>query len=1461
VAKAADPLSSPPDQRLASIDPHHPVVVLVSAVLSALPDECGVDAELCRPAVLGADPAGVLTGQPSAVDVAALMDGGELLRAVAASFRMALTLFDDHQAWAVGLEDLEQDQQRDTAHRLLCAGLMACRQYPGSASQRAQALVAAPAGRALLAWIAAVDLVLAFAMEDDPLDDFLLADLLDDHLDDVAEALDAHAEPDEIQVARDVVAALQPSLVALLGPAVSAVAEIAEVVRGHLPELEEQSTQAMAAEVLAMPAYLVLGVRVAEQAGGEPGVVAAAPVQVEAPVPPSDPEPAPEEVVAESDAVAEGYLAPSKIEAAEERAGALDWDFSFDEDENENENEEPEPVQASPPPARTATEPKDVDDEDWDFSFDDEIEEETGPDPARSKAIATLQEQLRGLRGALAKLGASRGELDAQLERGRTQGRSAQQAVSASSSNVEAVQARLDAATTAADTAQQAHTRAQAGAAQDNQGAGEAVEVARAALALAQAACDAPSAAVQARQRRADSVRATVARARASLEQDHEARAEGADPEGLLRVIGQLEAQHTDLLAAMNDHQGAAATALRQRLAQARRALEAGSSHSARLRQRLDDRTHALGAAQSQRAVVASEIEANDAATEHFQAKLEAAQGGQQARLVRRQELEAQRAEAVQALSQARDGLAHSQASAASADVQVQAAQAAHLGPAATLDAARGGADQARQAVEGAQESLQRSEGQREQAARATLDVLALRRATLGDELRRARQAAAELAAQRHELDRAHVDAERIVARAELRVGSYQAQQGALESASEHRQQGLDAANAVRDAHAQERAEAAEALRVATVQHQQARDAVHGKRVALAQAGVGRSATSSALAQAERDLDRARTATVAPRARHEALTAELSALQAQRIDMFAALDDQLAQVRAALSLQLEQDRQASVQLAVRCRQAQDQLGSQRVLVELGQAQSTDYAQALLDSDASVEALRLRIERAQAGVADLDRLRQALTGPLTSARQRYQQRLSVAQPAAAALEAASGGNQAVRARVEQATQSLEAAGDQRAQAQPEPIQQAITSAEQQQRDLQERLVVAVASVEAQQALDAVLAPLGDARTSLAELRGLAAHLRERLADRQTVAVGCLELSDELPGRIEALGERLMQDLTTLEDARKRQVDPAQREAVRASLDDGREHHQLLAELSQAATDFVPELADRAEQADLDQVDADEQLEQARSTARALAETLQVLEADRDELFAQRRELSEALREVREAPVRLQAEIDAAKASRREVLHARRRLRPKLDEKYGWLKQLRMEGGHLARRFPPVGKAVAQQRKHIAAAKAQLEGVGDRVPLVQASHALGQARQQQEQIHQHLAALREHRQQLDDHKKAWDDHLLAIEDDWELCHRRVKVRTRRLAKVTKSLNEVSEALAAIEPAASPPPEPTEALWASSDVPAPPPVPDVAPPPPPPRIVPVPIDEGTDVVERTARLTHSFDEPAGE
>ena len=390
-------MSSPPAQRLAGVDSHHPVVVLVAAVLSALPDECGIDAELCRPEVLGADPASALAGKPSAVAAAALMDGGELLRAVAVSFRMALTLFDDHQAWAVGLEDLEQDQQRDTAHRLLCVGLMACRQYSGSAAHRAQALVAAPAGRALLAWIAAVDLALAFALEDDPLDDFLLDDLLDDHLDDVAEALAAHAEPEEVQAARDVVASLRPSLEALLGPAVSAVAELAELVRGHLPELEEQSTQAMAAEVQAMPAYLVLGVRVAEQAGGEPVEVAPAPVQVGAcrpepepereparepgpvqvgacrpepepePELERDPEPAPEpgpeleleperepeELVAESDADAGGYFAPSTTGAAEERSGALDWDFSFDEDEDEDEDEDDEPELFDPEPTAT----------------------------------------------------------------------------------------------------------------------------------------------------------------------------------------------------------------------------------------------------------------------------------------------------------------------------------------------------------------------------------------------------------------------------------------------------------------------------------------------------------------------------------------------------------------------------------------------------------------------------------------------------------------------------------------------------------------------------------------------------------------------------------------------------------------------------------------------------------------------------------------------------------------------------------------------------------------------------------------------------------------------------------------------------------------------------------------------------------------------------------------------------
>ncbi|MFH1466213.1 MAG: hypothetical protein ABIO70_17645, partial [Pseudomonadota bacterium] len=281
-------------RRLAAIAPGHPALGLIEAGLTGIPFseipglEAGIEG-LAGALAQGVSAAG--RSGHSALAVAELMDGGEVLRAVAASFRMALTLFADHGAWAVGLEDLEADQRDDAAMRLALLSLLAWRSFPGTPAARAQALLRHAAGRALLGWIAAIDLALAFGMEDEPLDSELLPAVLGPHAEEAFEALAPAVPATELTGAQGVLAALTAPLSALVEACNARIAPIAESLAMALPELDEHTSEAMAAEVEATPAYLVLAARLLVEAGcvdaAQAGGPALAPAPARAPAPPA----------------------------------------------------------------------------------------------------------------------------------------------------------------------------------------------------------------------------------------------------------------------------------------------------------------------------------------------------------------------------------------------------------------------------------------------------------------------------------------------------------------------------------------------------------------------------------------------------------------------------------------------------------------------------------------------------------------------------------------------------------------------------------------------------------------------------------------------------------------------------------------------------------------------------------------------------------------------------------------------------------------------------------------------------------------------------------------------------------------------------------------------------------------------------------------------------------------------
>ncbi|MFZ5482405.1 MAG: hypothetical protein ACOZNI_36925, partial [Myxococcota bacterium] len=195
----------------------------------------------------------------AAREFASRLDGGDAFVNVAISTRMALSLWDAHQDWAVGISDLEADHGRDVAVRALAVGALA--QKLGGE----RAILATGAGRDLLRWLAAVELALARTPVDEPLGGRALSDVLDTFGDDAADALattfgaDAHA-------ARRLIGTLAPSVDACA--AACDAARVADAVRGALPPLPGNDRDALAGEAARLPVYAVLLGRLIEEVAG-----------------------------------------------------------------------------------------------------------------------------------------------------------------------------------------------------------------------------------------------------------------------------------------------------------------------------------------------------------------------------------------------------------------------------------------------------------------------------------------------------------------------------------------------------------------------------------------------------------------------------------------------------------------------------------------------------------------------------------------------------------------------------------------------------------------------------------------------------------------------------------------------------------------------------------------------------------------------------------------------------------------------------------------------------------------------------------------------------------------------------------------------------------------------------------------------------------------------------------------
>jgi len=251
------------------------VVRLLTGVLGTLKGEAalngngGVSGLQCAsPAKLST--AGVVDAGQAVAEVAGALDGGEIFIGVATPARTALALYDAHVEWAPGINDLEDEHGLDAIVRLVGIGLIAEGLCEGDSDESGIQFLKTEAGRALLAWFAAVEVTLAYGTDDEPIDGDKLIDLLDAFFDDAMEVWAELASERALARARIIVNnwtdVLCPAIAALAGQ----VQAMADIVRGSLRS-DESDLDSLKAEAQAIAVYGALTARhIAESIHGTP---------------------------------------------------------------------------------------------------------------------------------------------------------------------------------------------------------------------------------------------------------------------------------------------------------------------------------------------------------------------------------------------------------------------------------------------------------------------------------------------------------------------------------------------------------------------------------------------------------------------------------------------------------------------------------------------------------------------------------------------------------------------------------------------------------------------------------------------------------------------------------------------------------------------------------------------------------------------------------------------------------------------------------------------------------------------------------------------------------------------------------------------------------------------------------------------------------------------------------------
>jgi hypothetical protein len=201
-------------------------------------------------------------------EVASHLDGGEPYAGVATPARTALSLYDAHVDWSPGIQDLEDEHGRDAVMRLVGLGLIAESLCEEGSDEAANAWLDTESGRAALAWFAAVEIVLAFSMEDEAIDGDKLLDLLDGFFDSSIDEWAEFAGDTALARARIIVNNWTDVLCPAITAAAANVGVIAKAVRGALGDGGD--VEALVAESESIALYQALVARhLGEMLGGE----------------------------------------------------------------------------------------------------------------------------------------------------------------------------------------------------------------------------------------------------------------------------------------------------------------------------------------------------------------------------------------------------------------------------------------------------------------------------------------------------------------------------------------------------------------------------------------------------------------------------------------------------------------------------------------------------------------------------------------------------------------------------------------------------------------------------------------------------------------------------------------------------------------------------------------------------------------------------------------------------------------------------------------------------------------------------------------------------------------------------------------------------------------------------------------------------------------------------------------